>query len=430
VEPSPAIRNALLLRPPLSGLPVVIACALLITLAFWAVLPAGLRGNTNSDFDTFYEPVARSLLAGEGLTTAEGRPALRYPPGYAALLALVFAVAGALAIPESLALAGFTLLCVALGAALVYALARLLWGPSPAALIALAWASYPPMLWSTKQPNSETPFTVCFYAGVLLFWYAYSRRSRPWPLLVAAGVCIGLSMLIRPLALSVPPAMALFLLLGRRHRGALARLGLLAAFVVGCLAPVLPWQAWMYAQSGRLHLLSSGGPSSMRDGLTFAVDRRDRRSGYTAPPDVAAVMERLRERGGEMRSFGAVAQIVGEQLRRDPAPTLKLLGIKALRSLYATDSERFELPSILMQCFYLGLIGLGLRRAWRRGGELRDYALLIGLLLLCFWGATFLVLSILRYTAPMIALALTILPALLPRSRLGAPAAALAQEGP
>lgn len=392
----------------------VAAVAVLLTLLFWVLLPEQLRANTNSDYRNFYEPVARNILAGEGLTTADGRPALRYPPGYPLLLAAVFGIAGALGVPDLVALAIFTLLCVALSAALVYVIARMLWGPLPAAIAGLLWMTYPPVLWSTKQPNSETPFSVCFYAGVAIFWYTYSRRTRSWPLYLAAGVCIGCSMLIRPLALSIPPALALFVLLGRAQPGGLLRLGLVGALLVGCALPVLPWQGWMYAQSGTWHLLSSGGPSSMRDGLTFAVDRRDRRVGNPVPSDVLATMERLRERGGEMRSFGSVVRIVGEELARDPPAVLKLLAIKAMRSLYAMDSERYDTLSILMQCFYLGLIGFGAWHAWRGGGLPRDYVLMTGLLLLGFWGITFLVLSILRYTAPMIALALTLVPALLP----------------
>lgn len=67
----------------------VFLSSILITLLFWNIVPASLQANESSDYIYFYEPVAQNLLAGHGLTTANGEFATAYPPGYPLLLAIV-----------------------------------------------------------------------------------------------------------------------------------------------------------------------------------------------------------------------------------------------------------------------------------------------------------------------------------------------------
>ncbi|NNJ09079.1 hypothetical protein EKD04_001915 [Chloroflexales bacterium ZM16-3] len=396
-------------------LPVLIAGAgaILITLLFWAVLPASQRGTIHSDFQLYYEPVARNLLGGSGMIDTQGNPAVRYPPAFPALLAAIFGLAQLVQLPDPIAINLFILLCTGTSGALLYTIARLLWAPLPAALTTLAWACYPPVLWVSKQANSETPFMVFFYAAVLAFWYAVLRRPRAWPLFLVAGLLAGLAALTRPIGIVIAPVMALTLLLMWRVAAG-RRWAMVALLLAGFLTPIMPWQIWIYTQTGRTVLLSTGGPSSMRDGLTFAVNKREKRQGVSLPDDVIATMSRIRDHGGEIRSYGDVVRMLGEEFQRDPAAVLKLLGIKAARSWYATDSERFEVPALLMQIsvFLALLASCGL--LLHAGGDKRFYAVLIALMLLATWGMTFLVLSILRYMTPVIGLALTTLPALLP----------------
>ncbi|HRO91537.1 MAG TPA: hypothetical protein PLC06_13645, partial [Promineifilum sp.] len=123
----------------------------------WSLLPAEYRENQSTDYLNAYEPVARAIAAGQGITL-DGEIATRYPPGFSILLAGVFRSGSTLNVADETALLAFRLVCVGLAVVLVYGLARLVWSPRAALIPALAWMTYPFSLWLAKQPNSEVPF--------------------------------------------------------------------------------------------------------------------------------------------------------------------------------------------------------------------------------------------------------------------------------
>src|SRR5574341_2678454 len=65
----------------------IFGASLLITCTFLAVLPDRFRVDEGSDYAALYEPVARSILAGRGFTSATGEFAVVYPPGFPLVLA-------------------------------------------------------------------------------------------------------------------------------------------------------------------------------------------------------------------------------------------------------------------------------------------------------------------------------------------------------
>ena len=73
-------------------------------LAFLAVLPSRWRVNQSTDYYRFYEPVARNVLAGNGLVAPDGTPALEFAPGFMFLLAGAFEAAEALNVSDNVAL--------------------------------------------------------------------------------------------------------------------------------------------------------------------------------------------------------------------------------------------------------------------------------------------------------------------------------------
>jgi hypothetical protein len=83
-------HHVLKLTQPFWPVVLVFLASILSTFCFWAILPPQLGINENSDYTSFYEPVARNILAGHGLVTSHGIPAVRYPPGYPILLAGIF----------------------------------------------------------------------------------------------------------------------------------------------------------------------------------------------------------------------------------------------------------------------------------------------------------------------------------------------------
>lgn len=380
-------------------------CAPLAVLLCWRLLPTDAQANENADYQTYYEPVARNLLAGKGLADRLGGPAFFYPPGYSLLLAAAFRLGAALGVTTDAAPAGLTLLAHLLAALFLWLLAREVWSERTAGLAALAWISYPPILWLCKQPNSELPFMAVLHASVWLLARACFRQ-RIW-LGLPAGLLAGAAALIRPIGLGASVMMGAGLLLAAASLQRRFRANLLALLLLGNAAALAPWQAWVHARTGRLVIVSSNLMPGIRDGLRFAVNLKRYRQAVAVPDDVRALMQRLDARAPELTSLPRLAAILAGEA---PAPIAKLLALKAARSWYATDSGRREGALLALQAIYLCLIGWSGWRAWRIGGRARALAAGLGLTLLYFWGMTTLMLSILRYLTPAIGLLFALLP--------------------
>ena len=414
------ITETLKTRPTDSSLPwpwigAIALGSLVVVLIFWRVIPAGAQINEGSDYLYFYEPVAKNLAAGKGLVTNAGTFAMHYPPGYPLLLAATFKLAAWLSVSPEVTSLGLTLLCHMLAAVFIFLLARKLWSNWAASIASLAWISYPPILWLTKQPNSEIPFMAVFYASVFVLWSAFWRKAG-WQLYFLAGLLGGIAALIRPIGLGAMVMMAVGLLIASRGQSLRLRLALTGLLLLGNFAAIFPWQIWVYARTGRMVLLAGNLVPSIRDGLRFAVSAKSYRQTVTVPEDVRAMMQRLDARFSELNSLPGIAAVVAEEARPQPMALVKLLLIKLARSWYATDSGRREGLILLFQIVYLGLTLLGGWFAWRAGGRSRELIFGICLTLLYFWGMTVLTLSILRYLTPIIGLSFVLLPGLL---RLG-----------
>lgn len=391
---------------------IVLVAAGLAPLAFWALLPAAAGVDEASDFRDFYDPVARSVLAGRGLFVAPGTPALAYPPGYPLVLAGALRLAHACGLPEHVGLSALAVAGMILAAVLVHSLAAHVWGPRPALVAALGWVTYPLVLWLTKQPNSELPFMVALYAAVGLFFAALERRDGAAGRLFACGVAVGAAMLVRSIALGVGVLLAAaFVVLGRDARLERRLVGA-AWLLAGNLLVVAPWLGWVYAETGHVVPLSTGGVPSIRDGLLFATSDKPYRDGVVVDDDVQSFMTRIAAH--ELDTLHDVGAAVSVEARRAPGAAAKLLALKVGRSWYGTDSGRYETAILAIQAVYLALAACAVAVTVRRGGAPRRLAAVVALLVAYFWGMTVLVLSVVRYMVPVAGLLFTLLPALLP----------------
>jgi len=150
----------------------------------------------------------------------------------------------------------------------------------------------------------------------------------------------------------------------------------------------------------------------MRGGLVFAVELREFRQGITLPEDVIVLMQDLHARRDEMTSIRGIAKVLMEEAQIRPIAVAKLAVLKLVRSWYATDSNRFETEIMLIQIPYILLILLGTWRAWKHGGSARELTICVWMIVLYFWGMTFLVVPLLRYMAPVVGLLFLLVPAL------------------
>jgi len=379
----------------------------LAALVFRLALPSSFRTSSVSDYDDFYAPVARRIAAGLGPTLAPGVPAAQYPPGYPLLLAASFACGRLVGVSESAAALALGVVASGAVAVLLLVLAYRAWGPRAALVAPLAWATYPLALWLTKQPGSELPFVVLLLGGLALAWRALDDRRIA--LAAGAGLVLGGAMLVRPIGVGVPLVVAAAAPFVRGARAA----ALAAVVMCGAVVAVLPWEVWVWSRTGDVILLSTGGLPSMRDGLLFGAGSKAYRDAVDLPPRAAAVMEELRPGVTAARSVGDVGRSVAAAWRTRPLGTAELVGAKAARSWYATDSARHERVLLPLQLAYLALAALGGAVAWRMGGASRALALGVAAVVVYFWAMTVLVLSIVRYMVPAMALLFLLLPGLM-----------------
>jgi hypothetical protein len=406
-----SINSALQLRPVLfpSSAMAIFFASILITLFFWTILPSSYRVNESSDYYDIYEPMARNIIHNGSLTISDKGSGLYYspgyyPPGYPFLLAALFGSAKILNIPDQVLLDGFLLLSTGVSTVLLFVIARGVWGPMAAAIASLMWATYPFALWLTKQPNSEIPFLVTFYTGFLAFWRALLNQRRTSMMCFVAGFCIGIAMLIRPIAVGMGIVWAATLFMFRSEKKILPRLLMAGMLLLGNALTIAPWQFWVYLQTHKFYLISAHGPSALADGLTFAVSEHGGRPVGGLPEDVMMLMQDIAARGDEMKSPLGVMTVMSSELVKHPIPVVKLFLIKAMRSWYGTFSGRFETGIILLQIPYLLLIFWGSFACWKQGGAAKQLAVTIWVVVFYFWGMTVMVIPTLRYMMPAMGL--------------------------
>ena len=216
-------------------------------------------------------------------------------------------------------------------------------------------------------------------------------------------------MLLRPIAIGFGLVLAVLVILARpRHRTASAVLVLLGNFAI-----IAPWEAWVYLRTGSIVVLSSGGPASIRDGLTFAVKDKGFRDRIWIPGEARQVMQGISERYPELRTVGAISTELVGQFQKHPVGVLELLVLKGARSWYGTDSHRFELLTLLLQGFCLAAVVWSTARAWRCGDGARRVAVGGWTIACYFWVMNIAGASLVRYTVPTMSVLFLILPALL-----------------
>ncbi len=152
-----------------------------------------------------------------------------------------------------------------------------------------------------------------------------------------------------------------------------------ALLLSGFAAVLLPWEAWVYHETGRIIPVSSGGGASIWDGLTFAAEGEEYQPRAVLPAHLLQFMESLNQSSSTPNFDGSLAQIWGAfsaQARENPGTAAQLIGLKALRAWYGTESGRLETFNIILQIGYLSLAALGASKAWRgrrRAKNLRHF---------------------------------------------------------
>ena len=191
----------------------------------------------NPDTPTYVRPALALLHAGSFSPSVERapEPELNRTPGYPALVAAVYALAGER--PAALAVTNAVLSTATLG--ILFLLGRRLFGERVALAALVLLALDPGSFRYSLVALTETPFTFLALLGTLLLVLTAETARRPALLALAGGVALSAATLVRPLTFYFLPVLAVLLpvcLAGwRRPR-------MLAAFLAPVLLLVGGWQ--------------------------------------------------------------------------------------------------------------------------------------------------------------------------------------------
>ena len=394
-------------RPTVALVVATTALHLVVSL----LLPASLGANESADLELFYEPVARSLVDGDGFVAPDGGPAVRYPPGFPVLLAAPVAVVDATGLQLSSVLA--VLIATTMGAScgVLHLVGRRLVGPVAAVVGAGLWMLWPLNIWMAKQPNSEVPFTLLLLLALLATVRAAQRPDGAGRDAVLAGCALAGAALVRPAGLFLVAPLAGWLWYRRRRDPGSTASWRPAALVVVTMALLLvPWVTWASFASDELVPVASGGRDTVMDGLEVGIGEKGTEDGRTLPlpDDLRGLLEDLsgQDSDGDLPTTGSIVAAVVREVPERPVGVAELVAFKATRSWFATESLRFELPIAALQALTAGLLLAGSVRCWRGGPERRAaLGLLLGVLG-SSWLLTMAVISIVRYLTPSLGPAL------------------------
>jgi len=370
------------------------------------LVPASVASRSQGDYVSYYRPVADRLLAGHGLAhgAPDGGPALRYPPGEPLLVAATLRVSRAIGLSDGVGQRLVTMLLMGAACVLVWAIARRTFGDAPALVTAALFIVYPANRFVAMRLNSEVPFMVLVFGSTLLVVSAAERsagRSIAWRS-AAAGALLGVALLVRPIGVAFVVPMLLVIGVPRRvDRASVAR----AALFLGALLVVVgPWILWASGQGQGFVPLSTGGRPSVIDGLSYGLPGREPGRSWVPGPARSAMSDAAARAAAPRPP--SVPSLVGSVARHHPLGFAELVGLKAARAWYGTESERSEWLVALVQAPFLGLTAWGALLALGEGARTRGRGLAMLLLgiLLATWILTVCVLSIAAYLAPVIAL--------------------------
>ena len=192
--------------------------------------------------DSMYVELAKALATGQGYhwLNLPGAPAAtHFPPGYPAVLALLWMVAPGF--PANVVL--FKLANTVFAALSAVRLARFVrrrfaLSEVGAQLFALAAIVAVPMLTLATQVMSEPLFLLALLATLTVAEDALEEPDAGWPRLAALGLLAGAATLVRTNGVALLPAIVVALCLRRRFRQA-------SLFALSMALVLLPWQLWV-----------------------------------------------------------------------------------------------------------------------------------------------------------------------------------------
>jgi 4-amino-4-deoxy-L-arabinose transferase-like glycosyltransferase len=374
--------------------------ALVAHLLFLLLLPQPWHKNQSSDFIGYYEPVARSLIAGNGFYL-NSKPALTYPPGIPMLNAAAFWAARKVDLSEANALRIVEGFLLTFSSVLVCFLAMSFFRWRVALLASVLWSTYPFHLWLTKQPDATSLFSVLLLTSALLFfaWSSNTQSGIRYGALL--GLILGMTALVKPFSIGLPLAFVVLAGLSPISGQRRSRIIFSACLLITYAATIFPWEIWAWQVGGHWIPLCTNGPNALIDGLTFGTQRGLPQ--IALPEDARALVRDAATHYRQLKSTSSIAHFVLTKVRQTPTAILELLLVKAARSWFGNESHTLERWIAIIQLSYLPFLLLGTRTVWKYGGaRQKSFALLATVITAYFWIMTTVTAEpILRYMVPV-----------------------------
>ena len=252
MQSRPAWWSAPARRPRLTA---AIAAVIVLALAVRAIdpLPVGAMYD-----DGLYVILAKSLATGHGyrwLNLPGAPPATHFPPGYPAVLSLLWRAfpafpANVLAFKALNAV----LLAIAAASLVLFAHRRLRLEPAAAAVVAIVGCAAIPTLVLSTVVMSETLFLAVLCVVLPVADRMVEAPRRAWePLLL--GVLVAALTMVRTHGIALAVAIVIALAMRRRWR----EVGMFVAAFVLCMAP---WQLWQTVHRGAVPVAMRGSYES------------------------------------------------------------------------------------------------------------------------------------------------------------------------
>jgi 4-amino-4-deoxy-L-arabinose transferase-like glycosyltransferase len=241
---------------PVLALGAVLVVAFAVRLAAILVIEVNPRAQWSFDM-TWYDGMARRLLAGKGYTSFRGAPTAQWPPGYPLLLAGVYAVLGQHVLVAKLVNAGLATASVLV----TYLIGRELGRPRVGLAAAALLAVFPGDVLFAPTVLTE-PLFAALVATALWVFLRWTRGGEAglgrW---AAFGALLGLATLVRGTGLLLLPIFSLAWLAQGAGLGRTARWT--AAAALGLVVVLVPWTVRNQLRLGAFVVVATDGAASL-----------------------------------------------------------------------------------------------------------------------------------------------------------------------
>jgi 4-amino-4-deoxy-L-arabinose transferase-like glycosyltransferase len=273
-------------------LATILASGLVVRLALvWITSGVGL----NVVDEQHYATLAQNLVEGNGFAWGKGQPTSIRPPLFPMAVAAVWEVAPGSLTAVRLAQIPLALLTVAL----VFAMARRLFGDRVALVSAAIVTFYPSLLFSGVLVLSEVLFTALL---ALTLFGCFRLLDRPtWPVAFLTGVALGASALTRSVMWPFLPLLVIggVVLLRAPLR---VRVALMTVATLGYLCVVAPWSVRNTRLQGTFAVVDTMGGLNLMMG-NYAHTPEDRMWDAVALTGAESWSAQLPARGPDGRAW-------------------------------------------------------------------------------------------------------------------------------